>query len=150
VPEVPPRLVESITVHTGQIGTTFGVHPYRYTSDQQYQASRLFVQFATTKPEQLRWAQEGMIPALLEALEDPSVQGDPILQSSVEQLLVGRPMPGVPEMRCVWDAMYGPLADVMDIGLSPSVAAAEMQASAVPCVNALHLKKIFLPLVLHQ
>jgi arabinogalactan oligomer/maltooligosaccharide transport system substrate-binding protein len=122
----------------------------RYTSNQQYQASRLFVQFATTKPEQLQWAQEGIIPALLEALQDPLVQGNPILQSSLEQLLVGQPMPGVPEMRCAWDAISGPLADVMDIGRSPSVAAAEMQASAVSCVNALHLKKIFLPLVLRQ
>jgi arabinogalactan oligomer/maltooligosaccharide transport system substrate-binding protein len=108
-----------------------------YTSDQQFQVSRLFVQFATTKSEQLRWVQASQFPARIDAFLDPSVQNDPILQASAYQLAVGRPMPGIPEMRCAWDAISPSLVKVMSNTLAPDVAATQMQDSTVTCINQL-------------
>ncbi|MEN6408290.1 MAG: extracellular solute-binding protein [Anaerolineaceae bacterium] len=114
-------------------------------------ASKLFVQYTSAKSPQLLWAQQqSILPVLLEAMNDPIVQADPILKGSADQALKGRLMPNVPEMGCVWESMYGPISAIMDGANSPTAeqAAADMQAYASECINELHALKVYIPLIL--
>jgi len=61
----------------------------------------------------------------------PEVVGNEILQNSLLQIARGKPMPVVPEMRAVWDAMRPGYQAVMGGAESPAQAAKEMQALAV-------------------
>jgi arabinogalactan oligomer/maltooligosaccharide transport system substrate-binding protein len=104
-------------------------------------ASKLFVQFASTKTEQLVWADVNILPALQAAFDDPAVQTDPILQASADQAAIGRLMPVAPEMACVWEAIFEPLATVMENTATAGDAASAMQSSALACTQLLHLNK---------
>lgn len=119
-------------------------------SPEAMTASKMFVQYATTKNPQILWAQQqSILPALIEAINDPAIQADPILKGSADQALIGRAMPNVPEMGCVWDSMFGPISGIMDGALSPTAAqaAADMQTYASECINELHKIKVYIPLV---
>jgi glycosidase/maltose-binding protein MalE len=121
------------------------------TSGDALAASRLFIQYAMTKPAQLLWPQVAdILPALLEAYNDPAVQADPIMQASADQAGIGRLMPTSPEMGCVWTAMVAQIPPVMDNLATPAAAAAAMQADAADCVAELHLPRTYLPLVSRQ
>ena len=61
----------------------------------------------------------------------PEVERNEILQNSLLQIARGRPMPVVPEMRAVWDAMRPGYQAVMGGAETPAQAAKEMQALAV-------------------
>jgi maltose-binding protein MalE len=115
-------------------------------------ASKLFLHYATSKQAQLLWPQNAsVLPALLQAFNDPIVQTDPILRGSADQASVGRLMPTVEEMRCVWDAMSAPIASIMNNQITPVEAAAAMQTDAVACVEELHRRYyIYLPLIMHN
>ncbi len=61
----------------------------------------------------------------------PEVVNNEILKNSLLQIQRGRPMPVVPEMRAVWDAMRPGYQAVMGGAMSPEQAAAQMQKLAV-------------------
>jgi arabinogalactan oligomer/maltooligosaccharide transport system substrate-binding protein len=115
-------------------------------------ASKLFLHYATSKQAQLLWPQNAsVLPALLQAFNDPIVQMNPILQGSAAQASVGRLMPTVAEMRCVWEAMGTPIAAIMDDQITPAEAAAAMQTDAAACVGEIHRRYyIYLPLIMHN
>jgi arabinogalactan oligomer/maltooligosaccharide transport system substrate-binding protein len=97
-----------------------------------------FINYVTSKESQLKQVEElKRLPSLREALEDPSIEADPILAGSAAQLEVGTGMPAVLEMRCVWDAMKPELQAVMADSKSPEDAAAAMQAAAETCIATL-------------
>ena len=50
-------------------------------------------------------AEIGTLPSRLDVGEWPRFANDPLLKASWEQLVKGRPMPVVPEMRALWDVM---------------------------------------------
>lgn len=70
------------------------------------------------------------IPSRKEAFENEWVQQDELIQDSVYQLQVGRPMPVVTKMRWIWDAMRPAYQAIFTGRLSPRQAAAEMQQLA--------------------
>ena len=72
------------------------------------------------------------------------------MQGSADQASVGRLMPTAEEMLCVWDAMYDPIASLMDDQVTPAEAAATMQADAAACVEEMHTRFIHLPLVVRN
>jgi glycosidase/maltose-binding protein MalE len=116
-------------------------------------ASRLFIAYAASKPAQLLWPQKiGKLPARLDALSDPVVQANPVLQASADQAGIGRLMPTSSEMNCVWNAMFTPISQVLDDTVAPSLAALAMQADAAACVAGLYQQdnRLHLPLVLNQ
>jgi maltose-binding protein MalE len=62
---------------------------------------------------------------------NPDVESNDILRNSLEQIRRGKPMPVVPEMRAIWDAMRPSYQAVMGGAKTPEQAAREMQKLAV-------------------
>lgn len=63
--------------------------------------------------------------------DHPDIRSNEILKNSLLQIQRGKPMPAVPEMRAVWDAMRPGYQAVMGGALSPEAAARQMQILAV-------------------
>ena len=72
-----------------------------------------------------------ILPAISSLYNDKELLADPILNGSMEQARHGQPMPVVPEMRAVWDAMRPFYQSVMGGKLDPAEAAKDMQEQAV-------------------
>jgi maltose-binding protein MalE len=72
-----------------------------------------------------------ILPAISSLYNDEELLADPILRGSMEQARNGQPMPVVPEMRAVWDAMRPFYQSVMGGKLDPAEAAKDMQERAV-------------------
>jgi len=72
-----------------------------------------------------------ILPALSSLYNDEGLLADPILRGSMEQARHGQPMPSVPEMRAIWDAMRPFYQSVMGGKLDPAEAAKDMQERAV-------------------
>ena len=93
---------------------------------------RRFVEFAVSEESQIAQVKAlSRLPALTRASRSEVVMGDPILRASMEQILVGRPMPMVTEMRAVWDAMRPIYGGVLAERLRAAEAPARMQREAV-------------------
>lgn len=81
---------------------------------------------------ELRFTKEmNTIPSRKEALESPIVTENPIVKASKNQLEVSRPMPVVPEMRAIWDAMRPAWQSILNGTMTPEGAAHKMQKDAV-------------------
>ncbi len=78
------------------------------------------------------------LPALEEALTNPLVTNDPIIKGSSDQMVVGKPMPTVPEMRAAWDAIRPNQEAVMAGKAKPEDAAKAMQEA---CENLIREMK---------
>ena len=97
-----------------------------------------FINFATSNENQLDMvAKLSRLPALKTALSDPAITGDPFLAGSADQMVVGTPMPTVPELRCVWDSWKPEMQAVLAGSKSPEDGAAAAQAAAEACVLTL-------------
>jgi arabinogalactan oligomer / maltooligosaccharide transport system permease protein len=72
----------------------------------------------------------GVIPSSRALRKDSSYLSRPHMANSLAQLEVGRPMPVVPELRAVWDAMRPAYQSVLGGKVSPEAAAAQMQKDA--------------------
>jgi arabinogalactan oligomer/maltooligosaccharide transport system substrate-binding protein len=102
------------------------------------EAVRTFVTYMTSANVQKKWIEKfKRLPSVKALKDDPAIQADPILKGSFEQLLLGKPMPAAPEMRCAWDAMRPNLEGVMAGTLKPADAAKAMQQAADQCVAEL-------------
>lgn len=89
------------------------------------------VMYLTSPKSQLAYTKiSGTIPSRLDALQDTIVVNNIIISSSRYQLDVCRPMPVVPELRAIWDAMRPSYQAVLAGSLSPTDAAAKMQSEA--------------------
>ncbi len=94
-------------------------------------AVRKFLEFVNTKENQLKLAEvTGELPTNAEASKDAQITSDPTLAKFNEQMLVGTPMPIIPEMRAVWDGIRPGLEGVMGDTMTPEEAAKEMQEKA--------------------
>jgi maltose-binding protein MalE len=72
-----------------------------------------------------------ILPAISGLFNDEVLLSDPVLRGSMEQARHGQPMPSVPEMRAIWDAMRPFYQSVMGGKLDPAEAARGMQEQAV-------------------
>jgi maltose-binding protein MalE len=61
---------------------------------------------------------------------DPFITSNPIMMNSAIQIELGRPMPVVPELRAVWDAMRPSYQAVLGGAKTPEQAVKDMQALA--------------------
>jgi len=88
--------------------------------------------FLLSQANQLETTKELKTAPTLKALNsDPIVKSNDILQNSLVQISYGRPMPVVPEMRAVWDAMRPGYQAVMGGVSTPEEAATSMQQLAL-------------------
>ncbi len=80
----------------------------------------------------------GTIPTNKEALKNEIVANDPLVQASIWQAEVGRPMPVVPELRAIWDAMRPYYQAVLGGTISPEDAALGMQKLAIKKIEEMN------------
>lgn len=71
------------------------------------------------------------MPTLKELYEDPFIKNDEIMINSQLQIEHGKPMPVVPELRAIWDAMRPSYQAVLGGAKSPEQAAEDMQKLAI-------------------
>ena len=85
------------------------------------------------QPEmQLQTAKElNTMPTRKEAVNSDFVQTNEILKNSALQIEHGRPMPVVPELRAIWDAMRPSYQAVLGGAKTPEQAAKDMQDLAI-------------------
>lgn len=78
------------------------------------------------------------IPTRIEVYNGPEANGNPILKESEDQMEVGEPMPIIPELRAVWDAMRPSYQAVLGGTETPEQAAREMQRSAIEKIKEMN------------
>ena len=101
-------------------------------SDSRLPLVKELVSFLTSEDVQRAYRDEiRSLPSLLSLQEDGAIEADAMLNASMEQANRGKPMPVVPEMRAIWDAMRPELQNVMNGEAEPAEAAREMQENAV-------------------
>ncbi|MEA4884172.1 MAG: extracellular solute-binding protein [Clostridia bacterium] len=99
-----------------------------YLSGEKLEIAKEFVKYCTSSEVQLMFTKKyKRLPALASALNSPLVSADPILKGSADQMVVGKPMPTVSEMRAAWDAMRPNQEAVMADKMSAKDAATAMQ-----------------------
>ncbi len=97
------------------------------------------LQFLMEPEQQLETARIlNTMPTRVEAVNSDFVQNDEILRNSALQIERGRPMPVVPELRAIWDAMRPGYQAVLGGSKTPQQAAREMQLLAVRKIQELN------------
>ncbi len=120
---------------------TPAVSPLGYSLNVHLEGEKLqialeLLAFLTTSEMQLKFAAvSGAIPSRIDAFHSPAVRENPIISASLQQLLVGRVMPPVTEMRWIWDAMRPSYQGIFTGRVSPEQAAREMQALALKLIK---------------
>lgn len=74
---------------------------------------------------------QSQAPGIEAARELPQVKNDKLMQDSIETIKYTVPMPVVPEMRAIWDAMRPNLEAVLNGKMTPEDAAQKMQKDAI-------------------
>ncbi len=112
------------------------VSPMGYSINVNLHGERLdiaveLVKFLTSKDAQFAYTKlGGSIPSMDEAYRDPLMRNRPLINSAIDQLMVGKPMPVVTEMRWIFDAMRPAYQGIFTGRVSPEAAAREMQQLA--------------------
>ena len=70
------------------------------------------------------------LPALARANNAQAIQDDPNLRASLDQILVGKPLPMATELRAVWDAMRPLFGKVLSGQMGADEAVRRLQADA--------------------
>lgn len=117
------------------LGGTYAMIPAA-TSGDNLEVATAFLEWYTTDIEQiLKYTlEQGRLPGLLAAFEDPAVASDPVVAQSAAALATGVAQPVNVEMRCLFDAITGEYRAVMSEGKAPDAAAADAQAFAETCI----------------
>lgn len=91
-----------------------------------------FIQFVMQPDNQLSVAKAlSTMPTRKELYADDFIRNDEILVNSQKQIELGRPMPVVPQLRAIWDAMRPSYQAVLGGSTTPGLAAEAMQALAL-------------------
>jgi len=100
-------------------------------SGQELETAKSLVEYMTASQRQLEWMRQfDTLPANKEALDDESVQSDPLGQVSVAQMLAGRGASLESNPTMLSEAMREPLEAVMADQMTPTEAARQMQERA--------------------
>jgi len=89
------------------------------------------IEYLTSPEVQLQFSRLGAsIPSVKSAFTDSAVTNDPLIQAAIDQMMTGRNMPVVTEMRWIFDAMRPGYQSIFTGRLTPEQAAEEMQLLA--------------------
>ena len=77
-------------------------------------------------------------PSAKSALNNNEVRDNVLLQKSAEIIAVGRPMPIIPEMRAIWDALREQYQAVLGGTISPKIAARRSQENSVKQIKIMN------------
>ncbi|MEW5865971.1 MAG: extracellular solute-binding protein [Bacillota bacterium] len=107
-----------------------------YLAGDKLKVVKEFVDYIVSPDAQLMFLKKHKrLPALAEALKNPLVTEDLILKGSSDQMVVGKPMPTVPEMRAAWDAIRPNQEAVMAGKMSAKDAARAMQEACEKAIR---------------
>ena len=94
------------------------------------------LQFLTSSEVELRFTKvSGSIPSRNDAFLNPQVRDNPLVSASLNQLIVGKVLPPVTEMRWIWDAMRPSYQGIFTGRITPQQAAKKMQALALKLIK---------------
>lgn len=94
------------------------------------------IRFLTSEEIQLDIARKfNLIPSRRLAAQDSVLQQDPFFKAAVDQMMVGREMPVITELRWVWDAMRPAYQSIFTGGMTPTEAAEDMQRLAEKLIS---------------
>jgi arabinogalactan oligomer / maltooligosaccharide transport system substrate-binding protein len=97
-----------------------------------------FMKFATATEQQIEIVETlKRLPGNAEAIADPIVTGDPLLNGAAEAAKRGTPQPTNLEMRCVFDSMTAGVRDLFTGNSDIAGIAETMQTSAETCISQL-------------
>ena len=89
------------------------------------------LKYLTSEEVQLRFIKlSGTIPSLKTAFKDSLVQNNELIRSALDQLMVGKPMPVITEMRWIFDAMRPAYQGIFTGQVKPEQAVEQMQKLA--------------------
>lgn len=98
-----------------------------------------FLKFLLSPEVELEYTRHfDTIPSRKDVYDDPAVRDNPLVRMSEYQMEVGRPMPIVPELRAVWDAMKPSYQAVLGGTETPEQAARQMQKSAIEKIKEMN------------
>ncbi len=101
------------------------------TDPDRLEAVKLVLELFGSAEFQLEFAKaSGWMPTNKVAMEDSFVKNDPKFNIATEGMKVGTPMPIVPEMRAIWDALKLTVPDIMTGKITPEKAAEMAQKEA--------------------
>ncbi len=112
------------------------VSPMGYSLNKNLSGEKLKVavqllKFLTSDSVELKFTKlSGTIPSRKTAFSSHLVQNNELIRASLDQLLVGRPMPVVTEMRWIFDAMRPAYQGIFTGQVSPKQAVQQMQQLA--------------------
>ncbi len=110
-----------------------------YLDDEKVAIAKEFVEFISSDEVQVLFLEKHMrLPATATALAHPSISTDPLLKGSADQMVVGKPMPTVPEMRAAWDAIRPNQEAVMAGKMTAEAAAKAMQEAAEKLIREMN------------
>jgi maltose-binding protein MalE len=95
----------------------------------------LFIYLTSVEVQREIMKELSILPSLKELADDPLMEQNEILKGSMEQAKLGRPMPVVPEMRAIWDAIRPFYQSVLGGEMTPDEAATKMQEKAVKSIK---------------
>lgn len=113
------------------------VSPLGYSINSNAEGKRLelaleLLKYLLSADVQLEYVKaSSVIPSKLSARKDSIFTSNPYMAGAVAQLEVGHPMPIVPELRAIWDAMRPSYQLVLSGAISPGEAARRMQDDAM-------------------
>lgn len=120
---------------TGQWATPI-VSPLGYSlnanlTGEQLRIALELLRFLTSPAVQLEFAREfNLIPSRKDLAFHPDLEREPLYRAAYDQMVVGRPMPVVTELRWIWDAMRPGYQGIFNGKYTPEQAAREMQRLA--------------------
>ena len=77
-------------------------------------------------------------PSSIVALNNPKVKNNVLLKKSAEIIEVGRPMPIIPEMRAIWDALREQYQAVLGGTITPEIAAKKSQENSIRQITVMN------------
>jgi maltose-binding protein MalE len=120
---------------TGQWATPI-VSPLGYVANVNLEGEELtvaleLIRYLTSPEVQLNFAREfNLIPSRKDLINDPDLTKNELYRAAVDQMMVGKPMPVITELRWIWDAMRPAYQGIFTNQISPEEAAEEMQKLA--------------------
>ncbi len=103
----------------------------KFMDDSKKEAVATFLDFALNAENNADYAlANSQSPTNLDAMKLDKVTSNELMQASVETIKYTTPMPIVPEMRAIWDAMRPELEAVIAGDITPEEAAKNMQVRA--------------------
>ncbi|MCY6484870.1 maltose ABC transporter substrate-binding protein [Clostridium aestuarii] len=107
-------------------------------NDEKKEAVKKFIMFMNNKENQLVMVDgHKQLPTNLEAIKDPKITDDPMIAQQKPVLDKCIPMPIIPQMRAIWDAMKPAQQEILAGKIKPEDVPAKMQKKAEEGIKAL-------------